>query len=105
MPFFHQVLLRYPDGSFRSLRTPRLKRVHPGVSQQGPLSRPAARDHAHDTLRTILRRFQVGKIEVQTLLTRAQPNDAENGDALGFRLRKGGAPGTTAASIPIEDLN
>jgi len=38
-------------------------------------------------------------------LTRAQPNDAENGDALGFRLRKGGAPGTTAASIPIEDLN
>ena len=84
---------------------PRLKRVHPGVSRQNPLSRTAAHDHAHDTLRTILRRFQAGKIEVQTLLTRTQPNDAENGDALGVRLRKGGAPGSKAASIPIEDLN
>ena len=54
------------------------------------------------TPKTILRRFQVGKIEVQTLLTRAQPNDAENGDAPGVRPRRAGA---TAATIPIEDLN
>jgi transcriptional regulator with XRE-family HTH domain len=29
----------------------------------------------------------------------------ENGEGQGVRLRKGGAPGTKAASIPIEDLN
>jgi hypothetical protein len=29
----------------------------------------------------------------------------ENGEGPGVRLRKGGLPGTKAASIPLEDLN